>query len=260
MSSRKEERDRLRAERLSAQTAAGSTERRRLILGYIVAGVLTLAVVAGLVAVIAGGDDGGGGNFEGCDEAQIEPASGGNFNGLEPDCREGTPPPELEQGDLALAAKAAGCTLRENLEEEGANHVPNSTDVEYETNPPASGDHNPTWVADGAYLTPMRTDAKAAANELNIRNFVHSLEHGRVVIQYSSDLPEADQLALKGVFDEDPNGMILTPNDAMPHEVAVSAWTQLLTCPSYSPEVLDAIRDFREIHRGRAPENLPINV
>ena len=260
MSSRKEERERLRAERMAAQTAAGSTERRRLILGYIVAGVLTVAVLGGLVAVIAGGGDGGGNSFEGCDEAQIEPNSGGSFNSLEPDCREGTPPPELAQGDLALAAEAAGCTLREDLEEEGATHVPNSTEVNYKTNPPASGNHNPTWVADGAYLTPLRVDAAAAGNELNIRNFVHALEHGRVEVQYSSDLPEADQLAIKGVFDEDPNGMILFPNDAMPFEVAVSAWTQLLTCPTYTPEVLDAIRDFRDIHRGRAPENVPINV
>jgi len=259
MSSRKEERERLRAERLAAQTAAGSSERRRLLLGYIVAGLLTLAVLGGLVAVIAGGG-GGGDTFEGCSEAHIEPNSGGAFNGLDPDCREGTPPPELVQGDLALAAKAAGCQLREDLDEEGATHVPNSTEVTYETDPATSGNHNPTWIADGAYLTPLRVDVKASADELNIRNFVHALEHGRVELQYSSNLPEADQLALKGVYDEDPAGMIMFPNDAMPYEVAVTAWAQLLTCPKYTPEALDAFRDFRDIHRGQGPENLPINV
>jgi hypothetical protein len=246
MSSRKEERERLRAERMAAQTAAGSTERRRLVLGYIVAGLLTLAVLGGLFAVITGGSEDGGPK-PGCEEARIEPDSGGSFNGLDPDCR-------------ALAAKAAGCELRENLEEEGATHVPNSTDVAYETNPPTSGDHNPTYVADGAYLTPLRTNPKASANELNIRNFVHSLEHGRVELQYSSDLPDDEQLALKGVFDEDPNGMLMFPNDDMPAAVAVTAWSQLLTCPEYNPEVLDAIRDFRDIYRGQAPENFPINL
>ena len=46
--------------------------------------------------------------------------------------------------------------------------------------------------------------------------FVHSLEHGRIEIQYSPDLPEDDQLALKGVFDQQPDGMLLFPNDEMP--------------------------------------------
>jgi hypothetical protein len=257
--SRQEERERLRAERLAAQSAAGSSERRRLVAGYVIAGLLTLAVLGGLVAVIAGGGDGGN-SFEGCSEAAIKPDSGGNFKGLEPDCREGTAPPELQQGDLALAARAAGCQLREDLPDEGSNHVENTAEVTYETNPPTSGNHNPNWVADGAYLTPLRVDAQAAGNELKIRNFVHSMEHGRIEIQYSSKLPEEQQLALKGVFDDDPAGMLMYPNDDMDAEVAVTAWRQLLTCPKYSPAVLDAIRNFRDIHRGQAPENIPINL
>jgi len=257
--SRQEERERLRAERLAAQSAAGSSERRRLVAGYVVAGLLTLAVLGGLVAVVLGGDDGNGPN-PGCSEAAIEPDSGGNFNGLEPDCRQGTAPPDLEQGDLALAAKAAGCQLREDLPDEGANHVENTTEVTYETNPPTSGNHNPNWVADGAYVTPLKVNPQTAGNELNIRNFVHSMEHGRVEIQYSSKLPQDQQLALKGVFDEDPAGMLMYPNDEMPYAVAVTAWRQLLGCPEYNPAVLDAIRDFRDIYRGQAPENVPIDL
>ena len=63
-------------------------------------------------------------------------------------------------------------------------------------------------------------------------DFVHSLEHGRIEIQYSPDLPE-DQLALKGVFDESPAGMLLFPNTDMPYEVAATAWTQLMGCKEY---------------------------
>ena len=148
-----------------------------------------------------------------------------------------------------------------DLPDEGNTHITKESDIpDYKTNPPTSGNHNPTWVADGAYLTPLRTNPQAVGNDLNIRNFVHSMEHGRVEIQYSSKLPEDQQLALKGVFDEDSAGMLLYPNDDMPADVAVTAWRQLLTCPSYSPAVLDAIRDFRDIHRGQAPENVPINL
>src|SRR5262245_22266996 len=257
--SRREERERLRAERLAAQSAAGSSERRRLIVGYVVAGVLGLAVLAGLVAVIAGGGDDGN-TFEGCSEAAIEPNSGGSFNSLEPDCRKGTPPPALQQGDLALAAKAAGCELREDLPDEGATHVDNNTPVTYGTNPPTSGNHNPVPVADGAYLTPLRANPDTAGDQLNIRNFVHALEHGRIEIQYSSKLSEEDQLALKGVFDEDPAGMLMFPNDDMPDAVAATAWQQLLACPRYNPAVLDAIRNFRDIYRGQGPENIPIDL
>ncbi len=49
----REERERRRAERLAAERAEAAAQRHRLILGYVVAGVLALAVVAGLIAVIA---------------------------------------------------------------------------------------------------------------------------------------------------------------------------------------------------------------
>ena len=91
--------------------------------------------------------------------------------------------------------------------------------------------------------------------------FVHSMEHGRIEIQYSPDLPEDDQLALKGVFDERPDGMLLFPNSEMPYDVAVTAWTQLLGCPKYEgAATLDAIRDFRDTYRGLGPEPLPMTV
>jgi hypothetical protein len=106
----------------------------------------------------------------------------------------------------------------------------------------------------------VKTNITAAANQLNQRNFVHSMEHGRVEIQYSSDLPEDQQLALKGVFDEDPAGMLMFPNDDMPYAVAVTAWRQLLTCKTYTPQIVDAIRDFRDVYRGQGPEPIPISL
>lgn len=254
MADRREERERLRRQRLAAERSAGTGERTRLILGYAVAGVLGLAVLAGLIAVIASGGGGDGGDSGECSEAHIVPEVG-SFEGLEPDCRSGTAPPALQQGDLELAAKRAGCTLRLNLPDEGATHVPNSKPVAYDTDPPASGNHNENPIADGAYLTPLPPTAEG----LSMRNVLHSLEHSRIAIHYSSDLAEADQLALKGLFDESPGGMLLLPNDKMPYEVAATAWRQLLGCPSYNERVLDAIRDFRDIYIGQGPEAVPIS-
>jgi hypothetical protein len=88
-------------------------------------------------------------------------------------------------------------------------------------------------------------------------DFVHSLEHGRIEIQYSPDLPEDQQLELKGVFDESPQGVLMFPNPDMPYEVAVTAWTNMMTCDRYEGRAtLDAIRDFRDIYRGNGPEQI----
>lgn len=86
-------------------------------------------------------------------------------------------------------------------------------------------------------------------------NIVHALEHGRVTLQYSSDLPEADQLTLRGVYDDAFSAVILFPNDEMPYEVAVSPWGEMLGCKTYKGSAtLDAIRAFGAEYQGTAPE------
>jgi hypothetical protein len=256
MASRKEEKERLRQQRIAAERAAASTGQRRLIAGYVVAGLLALAVVAGLVVVIV---NGGGSSAEAstCDNAHIK-NSGGTFRGLEPDCREGTPPPTIQFADLQISAQKAGCQLKLDLPDEGNTHVPNSTPVDYKTVPPTSGNHNPVPIDDGAYSTPVTSDT---SKPTNIRNEVHAMEHGRIEIHYKPTLPEAQQLALKGVFDADPNGMLLYPDPDMPYDVAVTAWTNEVVCPNYNETVLDVIRNFRDTYRGNGPEQqIPIDL
>jgi hypothetical protein len=258
MASRKEEKERLRAQRLAAERAAQSGGRRRLYAGYAVAGILTIAVIAGLVAVIASGGGGGTAAADACDNAHIQ--NTGSFKGLEPDCREGTQESvaPTQYGDLAVSAQRAGCQLKLNLADEGNTHVPNSTPVHYGTVPPTSGNHNPVPISDGAYRTPVTSDT---SKQSNIRNEVHAMEHGRVEIHYAPDLPEDQQLALKGVFDADPDGMLLYPDPDMPYAVAVTAWTNEVVCPKYNPIVLDVIRNFRDQYRGNGPEQqIPIHL
>ena len=247
----KEERDRRRQERLAAEKKEASAERRRLILGYVVAGGLSLAVVVGLViALSSGGDSSGQVDGEDLPAAAHIQVDSGFLNDAVPDDREGTPPPPVEEGDLAAAAKAANCDLRTDLPDEGNTHLGDKADPpKWDTNPPTSGDHDPQQQADGAY---SKTD------ELHT---LHSLEHGRIDISYSPDLPEAEQLEIKGVFDEDPDGMLLFPDPDMPYAVAATGWTQLLGCEKYEGRAtLDAIRAFRATYRGLGPEPYPIDV
>ena len=263
MSGRKEERERLREERLAAQRAAQSSDKRRLYLGYGVAGLIVAAILAGLVVVIAGGNSGDetGVDSEGNafpELAYINEEIGVVPDGLEVDGREGTEPPAQETAVLEDAARAAKCDLNLDLPDEGNAHLEdeNVPNVKYKTDPPTSGDHysgNETGsgaLADGAY-----------AEYPPVGRYVHAMEHSRVIIHYSPDLPEEDQLAIKGVFDESPSGVIMMPNPEMDSEVAVAAWTQLVTCDSYEGlPTLDVIRSFRDIYRGQGPEYFPLNV
>ena len=253
MTSRRQEKERLRQQRIEAQRREAQAGQRRLVLGYTVAGLLAAAVVVGIIVVIASGSSDGSGTEDTPANAHVDPTSG--VVAADPDDREGTAPPAVEQARLEQAAEAANCDLELNLPDEGSDHFTKEDQGTYDTNPPTSGDHYGSIteagmgaLADGAY-----------SNTPPISRAVHSLEHGRIEIQYSPDLPEKDQLALKGVFDEDPEGMLLFPNREMPYDVATTAWTNMLGCDRYQgAATLDAIRAFRDTLRGQGLESVPL--
>jgi hypothetical protein len=239
MADQGDDREQLRQERIEAEGAAESSSGNRLIFGYAIASTVVLAIaVLVFVLASAGGDEVGEGDAHINLNAEI-----GSTNGIEPDNRAGTAPPPARTANLVAAAKQAGCDLRLKLKDEGAEHIPVGTPQTYGTNPPTSGDHvvPPYQQADGAY-------AEMPA-EIGI---VHTLEHGRLAIQYSPDLPEPDQLELKGLYDTVFGATLLFPNDRMPYEVAATTWTNLLGCPTYKgAETLDAIRAFGKATWGR---------
>jgi uncharacterized protein DUF3105 len=246
MASRKDEKDRLRAEREAAETAERSQARRREILGYGAAGILATLVLIGIVVAIASSGGGGSSSSSGGDcgpNAHLD-LTVGSQNDVPCDNREGTPPPPVKQADLQKAAKAAGCTLTLDLPDYGRQHVPPGTVVHYKGEPPTSGNHvePPFQQADGAYAEePLQID------------FVHSLEHQRVEFEYASDLPDEDQLAIKGVFDQSPSGVLMFPNKQLTDQVAAAAWQNRMNCPKYEgSKTLDALADFRTKFRGVA--------
>lgn len=229
---RQVERERLRKLREEAEKKESAGQRRRLMVGYVIAGVLGIAVIAGIIVLVGGG--GGSGEKSGGNAHIL--ISTGSTNGVPTDERTGPAPPAIADGNLQTAAKAANCTLMMGLKDEGHTHVEEGTKVNYQTDPPSSGNHvfPPAQQADGAYSeTPESLD------------YVHSLEHGRMEIQYSSKLPESDQLAIKGLYDSLYGGTLLFPNDTMPYEVAAVTWTNIIGCKKYEgAKTFDAIRDF----------------
>jgi hypothetical protein len=214
--------------------------RNRLIFGYAIASTVVLAAAVLIFVLASGGEDGAA---KGDAHLNLN-AEIGSTNAVQPDDRAGTPPAAVRVSDLEDAARQAGCVLKLRLRDEGHEHIPpGSPTPDYRTNPPTSGNHvdPPYQQADGAYA-----EMPAAID------FVHSLEHGRLEIQYSPDLPEDDQLALKGVYDTMYGATLLFPNDQMPYEVAATTWTNLLGCPQYRGAItLDAIRDFGKATWGK---------
>ena len=228
MASRKEEKERLRQERLERERAAASSKGSRKRLGIIVAAVVALAAIGAIIATAAGGGDEGNGGSKS--------SGGGDFPEVS------VPARKVE--DLQAAAKAAGCVLTEP-KNEGAEHV--ETPVKYKSNPPTSGDHNPTPAGDGVFPKGAQTE-----------RLVHSLEHGRVIFQWSATAPPNVRGALKAVYDEDKAIVVLTQNKTgMPYQVAATAWDKLLACKTYNDRVPDALRAFREENRLKGPEFVP---
>jgi hypothetical protein len=92
---------------------------------------------------------------------------------------------------------------------------------------------------------------------LHPETYVHSLERGRVVVQYKPGTPTRTIRRLQNVLLEhtpteagvdgvDGAFAVLVENiTGMPYAVAATAWGKLLGCPAVNDRVYDAIRAFR---------------
>lgn len=228
------EREKLRQERIEAEERENRSGNNRLIVTYAIVSTVVLAVAVLVFVLVSGG---GGDDSESASAHINGNQAMGSTNGVEPDERAGIVPAKTKVFDLDQAAKEAGCVVEQKLKDEGHTHLPRtSPEPNYETNPPTSGNHvePPYQQADGAY-----------SKEPKQLDVVHSLEHGRMAIQYSPELPEKVQLELKGLYDTMYGATLLFPNSKMPYEVAATTWTNLLGCKTYKGAItLDAIRAF----------------
>jgi hypothetical protein len=219
MAHRAEEKERRRQERIEREEAARRAAARKRTLqlgGGLIAGLVVIAVI---VVVVAGGGGGGG--------------------------------DKVDTTKLTADAKAAGCTFGQ-FKSEGRTHTAGK--VTYKTNPPTSGNHNPTPAQDGIYR---------AGNTPPKENFVHSLEHGRIEFQYKPGASAADVAKLRALAEEPINDtpgyhmLMFENNTNMPTEFAAAAWTKSITCGQLTPQAIDAMREFRKAYTDKGPEFIP---
>lgn len=237
MSHRQEEKRRRREERLAREASEKKAAARRQRLQLALGGLVAIAAVAVVVLLVSGTIGGGDGSGEG-EAAAPEAASDITL-------------PEQEIGDVKEAAKAAGCRLT-NPEIEGATHESREfTAEDYKTNPPTSGNHFPEWYQDGVY-------EPGTVPQLGM--LVHTLEHGRINVQYKPGTPAETVAQLEALLAEQNDGyhMLLYENTTgMDAQVAATTWGRSITCPEMNDQVFDALRTFRAEYIDTGPENVP---
>ena len=219
---------------LERKEAAAAARRKRLqMVGGGVLGLVAIAAVVVAILAATGGDD------------ETEAGSGSGSASADVQI------PAQQTSDMDEAAKAAGCTVT-NPKYDGAGHQEKDfTPADYNTNPPTSGAHFPEWYDDGVY-EPGTTD--------NLGMLVHTLEHGRIDIQYKKGTPANVVAQLEALYEEQNEGyhMLLFENTTdMEPQIAATAWTHSLTCPSMNDKVFDAIRTFRARYIDKGPETVP---
>ena len=234
MSSRQEEKERRKRERQEQEAAerakAASRKRMQMVFGGLLGLVAVVGVVAVLVFVVFSGDD------SASDEV---PASAAAI-------------PAQKEADPEKAAALAKCTYEPKLANEGSGHEEKDFKAsDYKQNPPTSGNHFPQWYEDGIY---------AAGDTPELGKLVHTLEHGRIDIQYKPGTPATTVAQLETLYNEMDGGhhlLLFENGTGMKAAVAATAWDASLTCDTMNPQVFDAIRAFRTEHIDKGPEVVP---
>jgi hypothetical protein len=130
---------------------------------------------------------------------------------------------------VAVAANREAATAPNgvvDVPENGRRHLTGT--VDYAQDPPAGGDHAPSWQNCGFYDQPVPNESA-----------VHSLEHGAVWIQYRADLPAAAQDEIKRLIERDPH-ILASPFDDLDGPVVLSAWGKQLALADVDDPRVDA--------------------
>lgn len=136
---------------------------------------------------------------------------------------------------------AGGCgpITREALDSAYLVHVLGTeTAVDYTSDPPTSGPHQPSPPVEGVVTDPITRPIQ-----------VGILERGDVLIQHAPDLAAADVEALEALAGGD---VIVAPNPDLPAPVVATAWTYKRTCSEVD---IDALEAFATERAGNGPED-----
>lgn len=143
----------------------------------------------------------------------------------------------------------AGPMLGQQIPDEGFDHVPVGTQIKYKANPPASGPHYPVPAPAGVYPNGLQTGF-----------WVHSLEHGYIVLLYKPPVPAERLAEFDRMVKEFPKSkygnvkLLIVSYPDLPHPYTVLAWDWRLQMDAFDRStVLEFYR--QRVDRGR--EDIP---
>jgi Protein of unknown function (DUF3105) len=161
-------------------------------------------------------------------------------------------------GDDAGGAVGEGpgnCQLQtfDALEASHVQELP--ADYEYNSTPPTSGLHNNQTAIWNLYDQPVPSI-----------NYVHNLEHGGVVVQYGSEIPDAAVADIGSWYNEDTRGLIVAPlaqdveeEANLADKVVLTSWTHMMTCTTFDEDAFDQFVDDYRGPQGDAPEKFELD-
>lgn len=210
--------------------------------------LLPLSPCVLLLLGAACGDSAGGGGAGG-------EAAGGGGSGGEPPApivTELTPdqPPLPGQSECKV-------TITDHVPDEGHTHVEICTEVDYQSNPPSSGNHWPIWAEFRTHTTPVPREM-----------LVHNLEHGAIVMRHRCDpaCPDVvaafeaaaedfgvDNLCVSAEGNAERSRIVISPDPQLDAPIGLSAWRATYVATCLDPESIQA---FITDHYGQGPENV----
>jgi hypothetical protein len=145
-------------------------------------------------------------------------------------------------GGVALVRYLAAPIPGTHMPDQGREHVTKEqvASTQYNSNPPTSGPHLPTWVRPGIYTEPQEEG-----------ELIHSLEHGYIIISYASAAAQLvpqleDTVRKKGL-----KKLIVVSRPQLDAPIALTAWTYIDKMNEFDAERIERFIDF---HRDHGPE------
>ena len=150
-------------------------------------------------------------------------------------CSKNANPPDIHQSVMSP----------EDLGQEHLN--PGERYSSYNSIPPTSGPHDPNPLRCGIYSNSQRNE-----------RFLHTMEHGAVVIGYQVDLISLDQIMELQILGEkflnDGKRIVMLPIESLAVPVAVASWGKLLNLRGVDVE---KIEEFVAVFENKGPERFP---
>ena len=168
-------------------------------------------------------------------------------------------------GNESVADGTLGPCVMKTYAPMGRQHVNKlSAGFQYNSFPPTSGPHYPP----GPKAPTVWNIYDSPVDEVAL---VHNLEHGGVVVQYGSKVPQATVALIAQWYQASPLGMVVAPLPALADmhatapanaesRVFLTAWTHVATCTGFDADAFSKFRDAYRGPGGDAPEKFPLEA